>query len=205
MRPLILAMAMASTLFTPTLASAADRPGDRAERRHDVRADRYEDRRDRRYDKQERKAERRDEKYERKADKAERRYDRRAERRDDRYDRRDVRTDRRDDRIERRAERRWDQNWRQDRRYDYARYRARNRAIYSPGRYYAADSRRYQRPGIGYAFGRSYYNDRYRIDANRYRLPPAYGAYRWVRYYNDAVLVNTRSGRVADVIYRFFY
>ncbi|WP_409574764.1 RcnB family protein [Sphingopyxis sp. PET50] len=33
----------------------------------------------------------------------------------------------------------------------------------------------------------------------------AYGGYRWVRYYNDALLVDTYSGEVVDVIYDFFW
>jgi hypothetical protein len=38
-----------------------------------------------------------------------------------------------------------------------------------------------------------------------YRLPPAYGPYRWVRYYNDALLVDVRSGYVVDVIHDIFW
>ncbi|WP_342449817.1 RcnB family protein [Sphingomonas jejuensis] len=36
-------------------------------------------------------------------------------------------------------------------------------------------------------------------------MPPAYGSYRWVRYYDDALLVDVRSGYVVDVIYDFFW
>ena len=42
-------------------------------------------------------------------------------------------------------------------------------------------------------------------DPWQYRLPPAYGPYRWVRYYNDALLVDIYSGQVVDVIYGFFW
>ena len=38
-----------------------------------------------------------------------------------------------------------------------------------------------------------------------YRLPPAWGPYRWVRYWDDALLVDTRTGMVVDVIYSFFW
>ena len=38
-----------------------------------------------------------------------------------------------------------------------------------------------------------------------YRLPPAYGGTRWIRYYNDALLVDTYSGEVIDVIYDIFW
>jgi hypothetical protein len=36
-------------------------------------------------------------------------------------------------------------------------------------------------------------------------LPPVYGPYRWVRYWDDALLVDVRSGRVVDVIHNFFW
>jgi len=42
-------------------------------------------------------------------------------------------------------------------------------------------------------------------DPYYYRLPPAYGAYRWVRYYNDALLVDIRTGYVVDVAYDIFW
>jgi Ni/Co efflux regulator RcnB len=38
-----------------------------------------------------------------------------------------------------------------------------------------------------------------------YNLPYAPWPYRWVRYYNDAVLVNTFTGEVVDVAYDFFW
>ena len=53
----------------------------------------------------------------------------------------------------------------------------------------------------GPLFGRNYWI----ADPWAYRLPPAYGSYRWVRYYNDAVLVDLRTGFVADVIYGIFW
>jgi hypothetical protein len=36
-------------------------------------------------------------------------------------------------------------------------------------------------------------------------LPAAYGSYRWVRYYDDVLLVDVRNGRVVDVIRDFFW
>ena len=42
-------------------------------------------------------------------------------------------------------------------------------------------------------------------DPWQYRLPPAYGPYRWVRYCNDALLVNIYTGQVVDVIHGFFW
>ena len=51
-----------------------------------------------------------------------------------------------------------------------------------------------------------FYSNRYWIgDPYYYRLPPAYGPYRWVRYYDDALLVDIYSGEVVDVIYDVFW
>ncbi len=104
--------------------------------------------------------------------------------------------------------RRWDhRGWRNDNRYDWYRYRAANRHIYRPGRYYAPyNNYRYSRIGIGFRLGSLFYSNRYWInDPWHYRLPPAYGPYRWVRYYDDALLVDIYSGQVVDVIHDFFW
>ena len=42
-------------------------------------------------------------------------------------------------------------------------------------------------------------------DPYSYRLPDAYGPYRWVRYYDDALLVDVYSGEVVDAMYDFFW
>ena len=50
-------------------------------------------------------------------------------------------------------------------------------------------------------FAQSYWiNDPY-----AYRLPDTDGAFRWVRYYNDALLVDVYSGEVVDVIHDIFW
>src|SRR3546814_10876565 len=49
-------------------------------------------------------------------------------------------------------------------------------------------------------FARNYWID----DPYYYRLPPAYGSMRWIRYYDDALLVDTRDGYVVAVMYDFF-
>ncbi|WP_240782171.1 RcnB family protein [Qipengyuania sediminis] len=160
---------------------------------------------------------------------AERREDRRDERRTyrDGYrqgQREDWRDDRRDERRayergyragDRADDRRWsgsyghwdNRAWRNDQRYDWYRHRAANRAIFSPGRYYAPyRDYRYNRLSIGFRIGSPFYASRYWImDPWRYRLPSAYGPYRWVRYYDDALLVDIYSGRVVDVIHDFFW
>ena len=60
--------------------------------------------------------------------------------------------------------------------------------------------------GIGVVIGAPFYDQRYWIaDPWAYRLPPAAGPYRWVRYYDDVLLVDMYSGEVVDVIYDFFW
>ncbi|MDT0574723.1 RcnB family protein [Croceicoccus sp. F390] len=97
--------------------------------------------------------------------------------------------------------------WRQDRRYDWQRYRQQNRHIYRPGRYYPPHrDYRYRRPFIGITIGSSFLHPRYALnDPWRYRLPPVSGAYRWIRYYDDVLLVNAYNGRVVDVVNDFFW
>ena len=54
--------------------------------------------------------------------------------------------------------------------------------------------------------GNLFFGSRYWInDPWRYRLPEVYGPYRWVRYYDDVLLVDIYSGEVVDVIYDFFW
>ena len=102
---------------------------------------------------------------------------------------------------------RWNRDWRSDRRYDWRGHRERYRSYYRPGRYYAPyRDYRYRRFSIGIHIGSPFYSNRYWIaDPWYYRLPPAYGPYRWVRYYDDVLLVDIRNGYVVDVIHNFFW
>ena len=101
----------------------------------------------------------------------------------------------------------WNRQWRNDNRYNWQNYRQYHRDIYRVGRYYSPyNGYAYRRLSIGFYLDNLFYADRYWIsDPWYYRLPPAYGPYHWVRYYNDALLVNVYSGQVADVIYDFFW
>ena len=102
----------------------------------------------------------------------------------------------------------WDnRGWRNDNRYDWYRYRAANRSLFSLGRYYAPyRGYGYSRLSIGVRLGSPFYSSRYWInDPWRYRLPDVYGPYRWVRYYDDALLVDVDSGEVVDVIHNLFW
>lgn len=149
------------------------------------------------------------------------RQDRRDDRRDYRQDRRDDRRDYRQDtrrygdwRDQQQYRRGWDDNrswnrgWRGDNRYNWNSYRQRNRNIFRLPRYYAPSGWNYgyRRFSIGLTLGSILFSPSYWInDPFYYRLPPAYGPYRWVRYYNDALLVDIRDGYVVDVIYDIFW
>jgi Ni/Co efflux regulator RcnB len=106
----------------------------------------------------------------------------------------------------REANRQWSNHWRNDRNYDWRHYRDRNRSVYRLGNYYDPYRYGYRRFSIGFSLFPSYYQSSYWLnDPWMYRLPPAYGPYRWVRYYDDALLVNIYTGQVVDVVYSFFW
>ena len=100
----------------------------------------------------------------------------------------------------------WRTDWRHDRRYDWRRWRDRDRSRFHLGFYFDPFGWDYHRFGVGWRMWPSYYSHRYWLhDPWSYRLPHAPWPYQWVRYYDDAVLVNTITGRVEDVIYNFFW
>ena len=102
----------------------------------------------------------------------------------------------------------WNRGWRNDNRYAWSNYRASNRGAYRLPRYYAPSGwgSGYRRFGVGFSLNAILYNQNYWIqDPYTYRLPDAYGPYRWVRYYNDALLVDLDSGRVVDTVYDIFW
>ena len=132
----------------------------------------------------------------------------RGDRRDNDRDWRDNRRDNdRDWSDGRRDDRQWDRRWRDDNRYDWRRWRDRNRTAFRIGTYYAPYRHYYyRRLSVGLFLDSLFYSDRYWIsDPWRYRLPEVYGPYRWVRYYDDALLIDIYSGEVVDVIYDFFW
>ena len=100
----------------------------------------------------------------------------------------------------------WATHWRGDRRYDWRDWRRRHRSSFHIGFYSDPFGFGYQRLGYGWQLFPSYYRSSYWLrDPWQYRLPPVYGPYRWVRYYDDALLVDTWSGEVVDVIHDFFW
>lgn len=216
MRKFISAMLLAATAATPLMAQPQVDRNDRREQRQDGRQDRGEVRQDR--------AEVRQDRAEVRGDVARGDYgEARRDRRELRQDRAELRSDRRDLRGDRRDDYRggrgydggfnngggynrgaWNNGWRQDRRYDWQSYRNGNRQAYRLPRYYGPGGS-YRRVGVGYRIGAPFYSQRYWIsDPYAYRLPPAYGPYRWVRYYDDVLLIDIASGFVRDSIYGFF-
>lgn len=108
-------------------------------------------------------------------------------------DRRDVRDERRDVREARREVR---EDWRD--------YRRSHRSVYRGGNWRAPF--RYNQWNAGAQLRPAYYNSRYYIsDPYRYRLPRPGMNQRWVRHYNDVMLVNVRNGRVIQVHRGFFW
>jgi hypothetical protein len=102
----------------------------------------------------------------------------------------------------------WRNDWRGDNRYDWRGWRDRNRNQFHAPRYQPPRGFGwgYRSFSIGYRLDRLFYAQNYWInDPWEYRLPPVYGPYRWVRYYNDAILVDIDSGEVVDVIQNFFW
>jgi hypothetical protein len=100
----------------------------------------------------------------------------------------------------------WSHKWRNDHRYDWWEYRKRHSSLFRVGRYYDPYGWGYRRWPVGYSLWPNYYGANYWLnDPWMYRLPSAYGPYRWVRYYDDALLVNIYTGHVVDVVYNFFW
>lgn len=104
------------------------------------------------------------------------------------------------------AAHRWREQWRRDSRHDWHSHRARNRWLFRLGFYHDPFGWGYRRLGYGYSLYPHYYSRSYWLsDPYRYRLPYVYGPYRWVRYWDDALLVDMRTGMVVDVIHDVFW
>jgi Ni/Co efflux regulator RcnB len=116
-------------------------------------------------------------------------------------DRRDIRRERRDVRDARRELREDRRDYRQG---EWRGYRNSNRAIYRRGNWRSPYRYTAFRPGI--TIGRGYYAPRYYInDWYRYRLPRPGNNLRWVRHYDDVLLINIRTGRIVDVQRGFYW
>ncbi|MEO7602277.1 MAG: RcnB family protein [Sphingomicrobium sp.] len=101
----------------------------------------------------------------------------------------------------------WSTNhWRNDRRYNWYKHRNKYWWLFQLGWYNDPFGWGYQPYGIGWRMWPSYYSSHYWLsDPWQYRLPYAPAGTRWIRYWDDAVLVDLWSGQVVDVIYNFFW
>jgi hypothetical protein len=100
----------------------------------------------------------------------------------------------------------WNTDWRHNHRYDWWSWRRTHHSFFHLGLYYDPFGWRYQPYSIGWRLWPAYYSSRYWIsDPWYYRLPYAPPGYRWIRYYDDLILVDTWDGQVIDVIYNFFW
>ncbi|HWI76267.1 MAG TPA: RcnB family protein [Sphingomicrobium sp.] len=100
----------------------------------------------------------------------------------------------------------WRTDWRHDRRYDWRNYRHHHRSTFRLGIYIDPFGWGYHRYNIGWRMWPSFYSSNYWLnDPYMYRLPYAPWPFKWVRYYDDALLVNVMTGQVVDVMYDFFW
>ncbi len=122
--------------------------------------------------------------------------------REQRQDLREARREFRDDRRDLRDRRQWQRD-RREWRDEMQRWRSGHRDLYARGGWQAPFRYQSFRPGVRIA--PTYYGARYVIaDPGRYRLPTAPRAARWVRHYDDALLVDHRRGVVLDVVRGFY-
>lgn len=125
---------------------------------------------------------------------------RRGDPRDIRAEQRDLRGARQEFREDRRDAFR-DGNWGRN---DWRQYRNTNRDFYRGGNWRA--DFRYQQFRPGWRINRGFYDQRFFInDFNRFHLPRPGFNQRWVRHYNDVLLVDTRRGFVVDVLRGFYF
>ena len=100
----------------------------------------------------------------------------------------------------------WNRNWRNDRHYDWRNWRHRHRSRFHLHFYVDPFGWGYYRYGIGWRMWPAYYASAYWIsDPAYYDLPPAPPGTQWIRYYNDALLVDLWTGEVIDTIPDFFW
>jgi Ni/Co efflux regulator RcnB len=101
---------------------------------------------------------------------------------------------------------RWNTSWKNNNKYDWHGWRKRHRSLFHLGFYFDPFGWGYQRYNVGWRLYPNYYSSNYWLnDPSMYALPYAPYPYKWVRYYDDALLVNTFTGQVVDVMYDFFW
>ena len=94
---------------------------------------------------------------------------------------------------------------RHDNRGDWRDYRDRHPDVYRGPAWVGPRGYRYRPVTVGYRFTPTFYDRQYWVDPYRYHLRPVLGYQRWVRYGNDVVLIDIRSGRVLEINNGFFF
>ena len=131
------------------------------------------------------------------------RHDQREVRQDQREVRKDVA---RGDWKEARKDRQETREDRKELRDDWQDYRRDHRDAFHRSAYHAPRGYRYRPITIGARLNRAFYGSSYWVnDYATYRLPRPGFHQAYVRYGNDVLLVNTRTGRVIRVYSGFFW
>lgn len=117
--------------------------------------------------------------------------------------RRDIR---RGDWQEAREDRQEVREDRREYREDWREYRRKHQSTFRRGAYQAPRGYRYAPVRVGVSLRPAFTANRYWInDPYTYRLPRAQAGTRYVRYGDDVLLINARTGRVLRVYGGFFY
>lgn len=99
----------------------------------------------------------------------------------------------------------WNRNWQKEARYDWRRYRDSHRSVFHRGIYDDPFGLAYRPFAIGYHLGPAYYDQQYLLAPATYSLPYPPPGTSWVRYWNDALLVDTWTGEIIDIVHNFFW
>lgn len=95
---------------------------------------------------------------------------------------------------------------RKELREDWRDYRAKNRNAFHRSAYVAPRGLRYRPVAVGTNLNRAFFGKPYWVsNYSAYRLPYPGRGLTYVRYGNDVLLVNTRTGRVIRVYDKFFW
>jgi Ni/Co efflux regulator RcnB len=99
----------------------------------------------------------------------------------------------------------WNRNWHNEARYDWRRYRDSHRSVFHLGAYDDPFGLGYRPFAIGYHLGPAYYGQQYVMAPATYSLPYPPPGTSWVRYWNDALLVDAWTGEIIDAVHNFFW
>lgn len=94
---------------------------------------------------------------------------------------------------------------RQELREDWQDYRRAHRSEYRRNAYVAPRGHRYRPVAVGAQLNAAFFGRNYQVNWNRYRLPRPAARQQYIRYGNDVLLVNARTGRVVRVFRDFYW